>query len=140
MKMKSNHKREMKHPGRMTKEPEPQCRSADSPGNLNGAAVESAGLPPVLFTFHRSEPNGASRQVRLTRRQAEVVKLVAQGLADKEVGARLGITEETVGGYLKVIYRSCRVQSRTALAVLWLRCRGQGTSSPPHEDGPTKVG
>jgi len=38
----------------------------------------------------------APRTVRLTEREREILALVADGMANKAIGARLGITERTV--------------------------------------------
>lgn len=53
---------------------------------------------------------------RLSRRQAQVVALVAQGLTDKEVAAELGLSEHTIGRHMHVIFTKIAVHSRTALA------------------------
>jgi Bacterial regulatory proteins, luxR family len=49
--------------------------------------------------------------------------LVAMGLTDKEVATELGIQEDTVGSYLKLIFRRYEVHSRTALLRRWLADR-----------------
>jgi DNA-binding NarL/FixJ family response regulator len=55
---------------------------------------------------------------RLPRRQAQIAWLVAQGLTDKEVAAELGVSENTVGRHLGVIFRKIAIHSRTGL-VAW---------------------
>ena len=54
-------------------------------------------------------------------RQAQVVSLLAEGLTDKEIAHALGLSEQTVGSYLKTIYRRNKVHSRAALVARWLR-------------------
>ncbi|MGZ3498145.1 MAG: LuxR C-terminal-related transcriptional regulator [Vulcanimicrobiaceae bacterium] len=51
----------------------------------------------------------------LTARQLEIAGLVAQGLANKEVGAQLGISEKTVENHLQVIYARLGLASRAKL-------------------------
>src|ERR1700688_2588879 len=41
-----------------------------------------------------------AKTVKLTKRESELVMLVAQGLKNKEIGAELNITENTVKAYL----------------------------------------
>lgn len=53
----------------------------------------------------------------LTRREAEVVRLVSQGLANKIVARHLGLREGTVKIHLHNIYRKLRVANRTGLIV-----------------------
>jgi ATP/maltotriose-dependent transcriptional regulator MalT len=52
----------------------------------------------------------------LTPRELEVLRLVAAGLSDAEVGLRLSIARRTVGRHLESIYNKLGVGSRTAAA------------------------
>ena len=56
----------------------------------------------------------------LSAREQEVLRLVAQGLANKQVARALGITERTVKAHLGRIYRELGVLDRTS-AALWAR-------------------
>ncbi len=56
----------------------------------------------------------------LSDREREVLLLVAEGLANKQVGRRLGISESTVKVHLGNIYRRIGVTDRTS-AALWAR-------------------
>jgi DNA-binding NarL/FixJ family response regulator len=51
----------------------------------------------------------------LTRRETEVAGLVSQGLANKAVAERLGVTEGTVKIHLYSIYQKLRVSNRAGL-------------------------
>jgi DNA-binding NarL/FixJ family response regulator len=55
---------------------------------------------------------------KLTPREIEVVKLVADGLRNKEIGGRLGISEETVQGHMKNILSKLGVNDRTKAAII----------------------
>jgi RNA polymerase sigma factor (sigma-70 family) len=60
--------------------------------------------------------SGSRRIVEeLTARQREIMLLVAQGLANKEIARRLNITEGTVKVHLHQIYRCLGIRNRTAL-------------------------
>jgi DNA-binding NarL/FixJ family response regulator len=50
----------------------------------------------------------------LTARELEVLRLVADGLTDAEVGARLYISHRTVARHLYSVYQKLGVNSRTA--------------------------
>ncbi|GAA2393737.1 response regulator transcription factor [Streptomyces glaucosporus] len=50
----------------------------------------------------------------LTRRETEVLALVAEGLSNRAVGARLHLTEGTVKSHLARVYAKLGVDSRTA--------------------------
>jgi DNA-binding NarL/FixJ family response regulator len=49
----------------------------------------------------------------LTEREAEVLQLLAQGLANKQIAARLGISEHTVKFHVSAIYTKLGVTNRT---------------------------
>ncbi|MCP2635984.1 LuxR C-terminal-related transcriptional regulator [Microbacterium sp. HD4P20] len=55
----------------------------------------------------------------LTAREGEVLALVAEGAANREVAARLFISEKTVGRHLANVYLKIGVGSRTAAAAWW---------------------
>ncbi|MFL6164398.1 MAG: response regulator [Jatrophihabitantaceae bacterium] len=56
----------------------------------------------------------------LSEREQQVLRLVAAGLANKQIGRRLGITESTVKVHLGNIFRRIGVTDRTS-AALWAR-------------------
>lgn len=57
-------------------------------------------------------------QSSLTRREVEVLNLVARGFRNKEIGAALSISEETVQGHMKHILAKLGVNDRTRAAVV----------------------
>ena len=56
----------------------------------------------------------------LTERERQVARLVAQGLRNEEIAARLGITHSTVKGHIMAIFDRTGVSNRVELA-LWVR-------------------
>ena len=81
------------------------------------AAVRSAAAGHVPI-----DPRGPSMtaEVVISPRETEVLRLVAQGLANKQVARALGITERTVKAHLSRVYREIGVLDRTS-AALWAR-------------------
>ena len=57
---------------------------------------------------------------RLTDRESEILALVAQGLPNKLIARRLGISERTVKGHLTRVFERIGVTDRTQ-AALWAR-------------------
>jgi DNA-binding NarL/FixJ family response regulator len=58
-------------------------------------------------------------QVReLTEREVEILRLVALGLSDREIGKTLFLSEATVKTHLKATYRKLRVRNRAQAAAL----------------------
>ena len=58
---------------------------------------------------------------RLTPRELEVLELVTQGLRNKEIATRLGITENTAKFHLRNILEKLHAESRTELAARAVR-------------------
>ncbi|MGW7514355.1 response regulator [Streptomyces sp. NPDC054796] len=89
----------------------------DAPPEDLAAAVRSAAagrttLAPAVADrlMHRLRDPGTA----LTRRESEVLTLVAEGLSNQAVGARLHLTEGTVKSHLVRVYAKLGVASRTA--------------------------
>jgi DNA-binding NarL/FixJ family response regulator len=60
-------------------------------------------------------------QPRLTTREVTVLELVGQGLRNKEIGARLGISEDTAEVHIRNIFAKLEVNDRTAAVMVGLR-------------------
>jgi DNA-binding NarL/FixJ family response regulator len=86
---------------------------------VRAAAEGHAPLDPrvagALLPTRRGAP-GAD----LSAREREVLLLVAEGLANKQIGKRLGIAERTVKVHLGNVFRRIGVADRTS-AALWAR-------------------
>lgn len=59
----------------------------------------------------------------LTARERDVLGLICEGLADKEVAARLGLAPNTVRNHVAALYSKLGVHSRSE-AIVWARERG----------------
>ena len=59
----------------------------------------------------------------LSDREREVLTLLAQGMANKEIARQLGISEKTVKAHLTSVFRQLGVTDRTQ-AALWARQHG----------------
>jgi two-component system, NarL family, nitrate/nitrite response regulator NarL len=60
----------------------------------------------------------ADRMRQLTKRQTEILRLVAQGLSNKEVARRLKLQEKTVKHYMTGVLLTLRVRNRTEAALV----------------------
>lgn len=56
-------------------------------------------------------------EVGLTDREAEVLKLVARALTNRQIGLELGISEQTVKNHLKHIVQKLQLKNRVGLAM-----------------------
>lgn len=60
----------------------------------------------------------------LTEREMEVLQLIATGLSNKQIAAKLFISEETVKVHIRNLLRKLNVHSRVAATVLYLEYKG----------------
>ena len=65
----------------------------------------------------------SERFASLTEREREVLELVAEGLDNREIAARLFLSEGTVRNRISGILAKTNISNRTKLAVEWLACR-----------------
>ncbi|MDH4075612.1 MAG: response regulator transcription factor [Acidimicrobiia bacterium] len=88
---------------------------------VRSAAQGDAPLDPragrVLLEQRRAPADAGSG---LTDRELEVLSLVGQGLANKQIARRLGISERTVKAHLTSVFQRIGVSDRVQ-AALWLR-------------------
>jgi|SRR5947209_15805656 len=77
----------------------------------------------VAFAMGAGVPRrrSAGEPPQLSRREMQVVQLVAEGLSDRQIASRLGISPRTVDNHLRHIFEKVGVSSRTALATWALR-------------------
>ena len=93
------------------------------------AEVQAGGAPmtaeiarQVVGAFHRKPETGPEES--LSRREQEILALLAEGLSNKLIAARLGISPETVNVHLRRIYEKLHVHSRTEATLKYLKRRG----------------
>jgi DNA-binding NarL/FixJ family response regulator len=64
----------------------------------------------------------------LTRRELEVLEMIAAGLTNAEAAARLHLSVHAIKFHLAAIYRRLGVSNRTEAAVAYLRADSAGRS------------
>jgi two-component system NarL family response regulator len=74
-------------------------------------------LPPELAARLAERAAGPS----LTAREIEVLRLVARGLSNREIGAALFVSEETIKNHVKHIFAKLGVSDRTEAVLLALQ-------------------
>jgi DNA-binding NarL/FixJ family response regulator len=78
------------------------------------AALRRVMLGEVVSPLDAEERRPAPGTERLTERQLTVIRLLSRGASNKEIAARLGLTENTVKVHLANCYRVLGVTTRTA--------------------------
>jgi DNA-binding NarL/FixJ family response regulator len=69
----------------------------------------------------RYEASAGSAIGDLTTREADILRLIASGLANKEIGAKLQLSEKTIKNYVSRILAKLNVSARTQAAVYAIR-------------------
>jgi two-component system, NarL family, response regulator LiaR len=107
----------------------------DSRGDALVTAVRAAAEGRVELSPEAARRLAAAIRPRraaepLTVRERDVLGLMAEGLANKEIGLRLGIAEKTVKAHVTRVLDKLGVQSRTQAALVAVRSGVGGPGAP----------
>jgi len=91
---------------------------------IRGIRAAARGESPIAPKAERTllAARGERPESRLSDRELEVLRCVAEGLPNKVIARRLGISEKTVKAHLTRVYQQIGVTDRTQ-AALWARER-----------------
>ncbi|MCW2819877.1 MAG: liaR 5 [Marmoricola sp.] len=96
------------------------CEPAELLAAVRAAAAGHVPIDPRVARVLLPGAASSRPQDQLSPREVEVLRLVARGLANKQVARALGITERTVKAHLGRVFRQIGVADRTS-AALWAR-------------------
>jgi len=105
--------------GYLLKDAEPDELHAAVQAAARGEAPLTPRAAAALLAHRRDRPP----EVELTPREREVLGLVVDGLANKQIARRMGISEKTVKGHLTNLFQRIGVADRTQ-AALWAERTG----------------
>ena len=88
--------------------------------------------PSNLVAF---DADAGGRGASLSTRERQILHCLVEGLPNKSIARRLGMTESTVKVHLKVLLRKLRIQNRTQAAV-WALNHGFLQSDDPQAEEP----
>jgi DNA-binding NarL/FixJ family response regulator len=111
-----------------------------SPDEIRATVERAAAGEPMLsgeiagrvlreFEREREEDRYREQLAGLTAREEEILKLLATGDSNREIGRRLSISEQTVKNHVASIFRKLQVNDRTKAALLAVRL-GLGKTAP----------
>lgn len=100
-------------------------KDADPDDVLQGIRAVSRGESPIHPRAARTllGIRAGSSQIQLTSRETEILRLVREGLANKQIARRLEISERTVKAHLTSAFARIGVADRTQ-AALWVERNG----------------
>lgn len=86
-----------------------------------GETFVQPSIIPTLNAGLTEKSKSSDKLSTLTRRELEVLKLIAEGLFNKEIASRLDISERTVKNHISNIFKKIDVSDRTQAAVFAIR-------------------
>jgi non-specific serine/threonine protein kinase len=84
---------------------------------IDFAAREELGRAMVVLSHSPPVPTSPAWAAKMTKREHEVGRLIAEGLSNKEIAVRLGVTLATVKDHVHHILEKSGLTSRAAVAV-----------------------
>ena len=87
----------------------------------SGASPMSGKIARTVVEYFQKQQSVMAQQEPLSRREEEILNLLAKGYRYKEIADALAISFETVRTHLKNIYDKLHVHSRTEAVVKYLR-------------------
>jgi len=96
------------------------------PGNgvtIDFEATRELGEPMIVVRVPERAAELDGVLGRLTPREKEIAELVAQGLLNKQIALRLGLTLATIKDHLHNVLEKTGLQNRAALAAAVVRSR-----------------
>jgi DNA-binding NarL/FixJ family response regulator len=94
------------------------CEPSDLLAAVRSASAGHVPLDPRVAGVLLPDSMANRPEDAMSPRELEVLRLVAKGLANKQIGRRLGISERTVKAHLGRVFRQLGVADRTS-AALW---------------------
>ena len=90
-----------------------------------GAPMTSAIARKLVNAFQEETVQPVDPATALTTREREILNLLAQGLANKEIGAKLNLSPFTVKNHLARVFEKLHVRCRTEAVLAYLHPRGR---------------
>lgn len=98
----------------------------EAPAWIERTRTALRGVPTAASSAAHVAAKAEAAGVHLTGQERAVAELVAEGLTNKEIAARLFLTVKTIEWHLRQIYRKLEIKSRVQLAAY---VNGVGTES-----------
>ncbi len=98
-----------------------------------GMPVLDPSLAGQVLNLVRRRPltPAAEKLGALSPQERRIVALLAEGLTNKEIGERLGLTEKTIKNYLATVFDKLGISRRAQAAALFVEARRDGEQQHP---------
>lgn len=87
----------------------------------DGESYIQPNMASLLFKKMNNEDSNHGHNSRLTKREIEVLKLITEGMLNKEIAHKLCISEKTVKNHVSNIFKKIEVSDRTQAAVFAIK-------------------
>lgn len=84
-------------------------------------AVTSADTTRLSEGAQKHQPLPHYCDFHLTKRETQVLSLIASGYSNKQAARELGISPYTIAGYIKEIYRKLHISSRAEATIVAIK-------------------
>jgi len=84
--------------------------------------------PSGSIVSHKQGSNFENGLTALTERERQIMRLVSEGLSNKEIGRRLNIVDGTIKVHLHNIFQKLEISNRTVLAALAISQHDRATA------------
>lgn len=87
---------------------------------MNGQSVFGDGIVCRIPELIQTQKKGFDRdKYNISEKEMDIIRLVAQGLSNKEIASELFLSEGTVRNYLSLILEKLELRDRTQLAIFF---------------------
>lgn len=90
-----------------------------------GKSILDPAVTARVLELAKSGSTPRSPLEALSPQEKRVLGLIAEGCTNKEVGARLGLSEKTVKNYLSTVFEKLNVSHRAQAAVIYAQSNGR---------------
>jgi DNA-binding NarL/FixJ family response regulator len=107
--------------GYLLKDSTPDAIVSGVVGVAHGSSVLAGRVAQPLLAALSSEAASDQHPEGLTSRELEILKLMASGLSNKQIGRQLNVTEKTIRNYASAIYLKLKVFDRAQATLYAVR-------------------